>query len=221
MFTGLVEGTGRIATLERRGAEVALRVRARLAAALRRGQSIAVDGVCLTVAARSKHGFEAVVSPQTLSCTTIGLRRAGDRVNLERPLRIGDPLGGHLVQGHVDGVGIVESVRPEGSGTRVRIAFPPALSDCIIPKGSIAVDGVSLTVAERDARAFQVALIPETLRVTGLAAWRAGTPVNLEVDMLGRYVVEMFRSRRAGGGRALTRAFLARQGYGMERKVAR
>jgi len=221
MFTGLVECTGTIVTLRRRGGEIDLRVRAPLAARLRRGQSVAVDGVCLTVTGRPPGAFTAVVSPQTVSCTTLGLRRAGDKVNLERPLRIGDPLGGHLVQGHVDGVGIVETVRREGTGSRVRIAFPRSLSECIIAKGSIAVDGVSLTIAERDARTFQVALIPETLRVTRLAHWRRGTPVNLEVDMLGRYVVEMFRSRRAGDAPNLTRAYLARHGFGAERQVER
>ena len=221
MFTGLVECTGTIGAMRRRGAEIDLLVRASNASRLRRGQSVAVDGVCLTVTRRSPGAFAAVVSPQTVSCTTLGLRRTGDKVNLERPLRIGDPLGGHLVQGHVDGVGIVESVRREGTGRRVRIAFPRNLSECIIAKGSIAVDGVSLTVAERDDRTFQVALIPETLRVTRLAAWRRGTPVNLEVDMLGRYVVEMFRSRRADDAPNLTRAYLARYGFDMERKVAR
>jgi len=221
MFTGLVECTGTIRTLRRRGEEVDLRVGAPIANRLRRGQSVAVDGVCLTVTGRGRGTFSAVVSPQTLSCTTIGMRSAGDRVNLERPLRLGDPLGGHLVQGHVDGVGMVEAVRREGTGRRVRIAFPGGLSDCIVTRGSIAVEGVSLTIAERDDRTFQVALIPETLRATRLVEWRSGTPVNLEVDMLGRYVVEMFRTGRPSDTAPLTREFLARHGYGTERTVAR
>ena len=221
MFTGLVACTGTVAGLRRRGANVELRVRAPFAGRLRRGESVAVDGVCLTVVGRGGGAFVAVISPQTLSCTSLGLRRPGERVNLERPLRLGDPLGGHLVQGHVDGVGLVESFRREGGGARAAIAFPPGLADCIIPKGSIAVDGVSLTVAQRGARTFEVALIPETLRVTRAGGYRPGTPVNLEVDMLGRYVVEMFRTTRRPAGRpALTRALLARHGFVGGRKAA-
>jgi riboflavin synthase len=213
MFTGLVEATGTVAALSGRGAEVRLRVRTRLAAGLRRGQSIAVDGVCLTAAGRGRDWFEAVLAPETLQRTTLGLRRAGDRVNLERPLRLGDPLGGHLVQGHVDGVGVVEEVRPEGSGVRVRVAFPAALAPFILEKGSIAVDGVSLTVAARSGRAFEVALIPETLRVTRLDGYAPGTPVNLEVDMLGRYVVASLEAARAAvPAPAVTREFLVRHG---------
>jgi riboflavin synthase alpha subunit len=213
VFTGLVEETGRVAALTARGAEVRLRVRARLAAGLRRGRSIAVDGVCLTAAGRGRGWFEAVLAPETLRRTTLGLRRAGDRVNLERPLRLGDPIGGHLVQGHVDGVGVVEAARPEGSGARVRVAFPAALAPFIHEKGSIAVDGVSLTVAARAGRWFEAALIPETLRVTHLGGYAPGTPVNLEVDMLGRYAVAGLRAALdAAPPPAVTREFLVRHG---------
>jgi riboflavin synthase len=217
MFTGIVEGTGRMIRLQRGGDEARLRVGARFAAGLRRGDSVAVDGVCLTVTARGRGWFEAVVSPETLSRTTIGVRAAGDRVNLERPVRLGDRLGGHLVQGHVDGVGVVEEARPEGSGTRVRIAFPPDLGAFIVMKGSVAVDGVSLTVAARHAGAFDVALIPETLKVTRLSEYAPGIPVNLEVDMLGRYVIEYLREQQAGGppaaAPAVTREQLTRHGF--------
>src|SRR5437867_2986232 len=146
MFTGLVQATGRILALASQGSERRLRVGAPFAADLRKGESVSVDGVCLTVTRASRTWFETVVSPETLSRTTLALRRPRERVNLERPLRPGDRLGGHLVQGHVDGVGLVETVRPEGTGTRVRVRFPPPLADCIVLKGSIAVDGVSLTV---------------------------------------------------------------------------
>ncbi len=216
MFTGIVEGTGRLVRLQRRQDEARLRIGTRFAAGLRRGDSVAVDGVCLTVTARGRGWFEAVVSPETLSRTTIGLRAAGDRVNLERPVRLGDRLGGHLVQGHVDGVGIVEQVGREGSGTRVRIAFPPDLGAFIVMKGSIAIDGVSLTVAARHAAAIDVALIPETLKVTRLGDYAPGTTVNLEVDMLGRYVIEYLRQLQAGGptaAAAVTREHLARHGF--------
>ena len=140
---------------------------------------------------------------------------AADRVNLERALRAGDRLGGHIVQGHVDGVGVVEAMRPEGTGARTRVRFPAGLSDCIVTKGSIAVDGVSLTVADVRVRCFEVALIPETLASTRLREYAPGTAVNLEVDIMGRYVVEYLRGRAAGSrsGPAVTRDDLARHGF--------
>jgi len=215
MFTGLVQTTGLIADLERVGDELRLRVKAPLAADLERGESVAVDGVCLTVTKHAEAWFEAVVSPETVSRTTFGLRAPRDRVNLERALRAGDRLGGHIVQGHVDGVGVVEAIRPEGSGVRVRVRFPAELSDFIVMKGSIAVDGVSLTVAGVDGRRFEVALIPETLAITRLREYSPGTPVNLEVDMMGRYVVEYLKGRLADGRSepAVTRGHLARHGF--------
>ena len=215
MFTGLVETSGRVERLETGAAEVRLRVSAPFAAEIERGESLAVDGVCLTAVQRGATWFEAVVSPETLSRTTLGLRAPGDRVNLERALRPGDRLGGHIVQGHVDGVGVVESVEPEGSGRRVGIRFPADLDDFIVMKGSIAVDGVSLTVAARSATRFEVALIPETLDVTHLGAYAPGTAVNLEVDMMARYVVEYLKSHVAGGraAPAVTREHLARHGF--------
>jgi riboflavin synthase len=149
-----------------------------------------------------------------LSRTTLGRLSRGDRVNLERPLRLGAPLGGHLVQGHVDGVASVESVQPEGSGRRARIGIPEDLQDLIVMKGSIAVDGVSLTVAARLAQAFEVALIPETLATTRLSEYAPGTRVNLEVDMLGRYVIEYLKGLGVKRARAVTREHLARHGFG-------
>ncbi len=218
MFTGLVETTGRVERLETRADEVRLRIMAPFAAEIERGESVAVDGVCLTAVERGATWFEAVVSPETLSRTTLGLRAPGDRVNLERALRPGDRLGGHIVQGHVDGVGVVESVKPEGSGRRVSVRFPGDLDDFIVMKGSIAVDGVSLTVAARGARNFEAALIPETIEVTRLGDYAPGTAVNLEVDMMARYVVEYLRNHVAGGraAPAVTREHLARHGF--ERK---
>jgi len=214
MFTGLVQGVGRVVTIERHGPETRLRIAATLLGRLQRGASIAVDGVCLT-AMRSGRGWcEAVIAPETLSRTTLGLRAAGDRVNLEHPVRLGDRLGGHLVQGHVDDVGVVQSVVAEGSGTRVSIGFPEALQDLIVFKGSIAVDGISLTVAARGDRSFEVALIPETLAATGAGAYAPGTPVNLEVDMMGRYLIEFLKRRREMEPVApVTREHLARHGF--------
>ena len=215
MFTGLVEAIGRVVLLERRGAEALLRIAAPFAAELSRGESVAIDGVCLTAIERADGWFQAVASPETLSRTTIGLRSSGDRVNLERALRPGDRLGGHIVQGHVDGVGVVERVEAEGSGLRLRIRPDQNLDEFIVMKGSIAVDGVSLTVAARAERSFEVALIPETLRMTHLGDCSAGTPVNLEVDMMGRYVVEYLKRRLAEGptGPAVTREHLDRHGF--------
>lgn len=215
MFTGLVQTTGRVAAIERSGDEARLRVEASFATDLDRGESVAIDGVCLTADIRKSRWFEAIVSPETLARTTLGLKIAGDRVNLERAMRLGDRLGGHLVQGHVDGVGVVESVRPEGSGSRIGVGFPATLEECIVMKGSIAVDGVSLTVASRGRRSFEVALIPETLAVTRLGDYAPGTPVNLEVDMMGRYVVEYLKGRRSKGRPqpAVTREHLIRHGF--------
>jgi riboflavin synthase len=215
MFTGLVEATGRVALLERRGEEARLRIEAPFASELSSGESVAIDGVCLTATERADGWFGAVVSPESLSRTTLGLRSTGDRVNVERAVRAGDRLGGHVVQGHVDGVGVVERVRPEGSGLRMRIRFAEELDAFIVMKGSIAVDGVSLTVAARCERSFEVALIPETLRLTHFGDAAPGTPVNLEVDMMGRYVVEYLKGRRIEGRvePAVTREHLARHGF--------
>ena len=216
MFTGLVETTGKVAAASRDGAEGCLRIEAPLAAALRRGASVAVDGVCLTVAALGRGWFEAALSAETLACTTLGLRVPGDRVHLERPLRLGDPIGGHLVQGHVDGVGVVESMRAEGGGAWLCVGVPQGLEDGIVSKGSIAVDGVSLTVARRSDRGFEAALIPETLRVTRMREYGPGTPVNLEVDLLGRHVARLLSGRRveAPPAAAVTREHLSRHGFG-------
>jgi len=216
MFTGLVETTGRVERLSGRDDEVRLRVAAPFAREIARGESVAVDGVCLTAVGRGAGWFEAVVSPETLSRTTLGLRAKGDRVNLERSLRTGDRLGGHIVQGHVDGVGVVERVAPEGSGRRIVVRIPGNLEDYVVLKGSIAVDGVSLTVAARGSRRFEAALIPETLEVTRLGDYAAGTAVNLEVDMMARYVVEYLRNHASGRPAAapVTRDHLARHGFG-------
>ena len=186
MFTGLVKTTGTVAAI----AEGRLRVEAP-ALGLSEGDSIAVDGVCLTAAAVEDGAFEADVMGETLRRSTLGDRTPGDAVNLEPPLRAGDPLGGHVVQGHVDGTGKVESVTEEGIARVVRIAAAPDLLRYVVVKGSIAVDGVSLTVAEIDGEGFTVSLIPETLERTTLGAAVPGRPVNLEVDVLAKYVEKL------------------------------
>jgi riboflavin synthase len=158
---------------------------------LRQGDSIAVDGVCLTAAAVDGESFEADVMAETLRRSTLGSLAEGDRVNLEPPLRAGDPLGGHVVQGHVDGTGVVEAVTEDGFARVLRIAAAAELLRYVVEKGSIAVDGVSLTVAEVDGGGFAVSLIPETLEHTTLAAAAPGDAVNLEVDVLAKYVEKL------------------------------
>jgi riboflavin synthase len=184
MFTGLVEQMGEV---ERTGNRLA--VRTPLAAELERGDSIAVNGVCLTAVDITGDAFEADVMEETLVRSTLGRLEAGERVNLELALRVGDRLGGHFVQGHVDSTGRVETIEQREHSRLVRIGAPPEILRYIVEKGSIAVDGVSLTVTELDAKSFSVSLIPETLERTTLGSIDEGDPVNLEVDMLAKYAV--------------------------------
>ena len=187
MFTGLVAGTGKVRSLS----EGRLEVGTPLAAELSSGDSIAVNGVCLTALDPTAAGFAADVMPETLRRSSLGPLAAGDEVNLELPLRAGDRLGGHVVQGHVDGTGTVDEVREEGFSRVVRIAAAGDLLRYVVEKGSIAVDGVSLTVSGVDDDAFEVALIPETLERTTLGAAAPGRAVNLEVDLLAKYVEKL------------------------------
>jgi riboflavin synthase len=191
VFTGLVAGTGSVESLVREGSGVRLRVRSELAAELSPGDSVAVNGVCLTAVEPDGAGFSADVMEETLRRSSLGPLGEGDAVNLELPLRAGDRLGGHIVQGHVDGVGTVESVREEGFSRVLRIAAPADTLRYVVEKGSIAVDGVSLTVSAVDDDALEVSLIPETLERTTLGAAARGTAVNLEVDVLAKYVEKL------------------------------
>ena len=197
MFTGIIEGVGRIAALEARGGDVRLRVDAGSLAfdAVQLGESIAVNGVCLTVVEFDAASFAADASNETLSLTTLGSLRAGAPVNLERAMRPTDRLGGHLVSGHVDGVGSVVHTWDDGRAQRWVFAAPAALRRYIAAKGSICVDGVSLTVNEVDADGFEVALIPHTISHTAFAQTRAGDAVNLEIDLVARYVERLLGHR--------------------------
>jgi riboflavin synthase len=189
MFTGLIEEAGRVAELRRAGAGARLAIAAETVLdGLRVGDSVAVSGACLTAIEVTGGGFAVDCVAETLRRTKLGGLAPGDRVNLERPMRLGDRLDGHLVQGHVDGVGAVRAARPEGEGAVLEIAPPPALLRHVVEKGSIAVDGVSLTVAGRLRDAFTVALIPHTIAVTTLGPQAVGRPVNLEVDVVAKYV---------------------------------
>jgi len=193
MFTGLVQSQGHVADLERSELGVVLEIETGLAPEVREGDSVAVNGVCLTATEVHDHHFRAEVMNETLARTSLAQVSPGTGVNLELPVRAGDPLGGHIVQGHVDGVGRVTHTEPDGFARRVRIEADPELLRYVVVKGSITVDGVSLTVAEIDDRSFTVSLIPETLERTNLGAAEAGTSVNLEVDVLAKYVEKLVR----------------------------
>ncbi len=189
MFTGIVRELGRVVAADERGGGLALAVEApETAAALEPGDSLAVDGVCLTAETVDGTRVHLHAVPETLARTTLGALREGDAVNLEPALRAGEPLGGHYVQGHVDAVGRIQSVEAEGEGLRVFVETPPGILGYLVEKGSVAVDGVSLTVAELADDAFAVALVPHTLERTTLAALLPGKHVNLEVDVLAKYV---------------------------------
>jgi riboflavin synthase len=190
MFTGIVQTIGRIADARRdRGGALLAVAAPRLGGGpLRRGESIAVDGVCLTVEGTSRGAFRVLAAPETLRRTTTGTLRPGARVNLERSLRPGDRLGGHFVFGHVDGLAELTRVVPEGAAALYTFTAPAPLMRYLVEKGSVALNGVSLTVFRCTARTFTVSLIPYTLRHTTLGGLEPGARVNLETDMLARYV---------------------------------
>jgi riboflavin synthase len=189
MFTGIIEATGTVEERLHEGAACRLTVGTSLdVASLPLGASIAVDGVCLTVVDRRTGQFSADLGPETLARTTLGDLRPGDRVHLERPLKVGDPLGGHLVAGHVDGVGEVLSRRDLGISREVELAAPAALASALVSKGSVTVDGISLTVNAVEGTRFSVTLIPHTLAVTLLGEKPVGARVNLEMDLVAKHI---------------------------------
>jgi riboflavin synthase len=194
VFTGLVSEIGRVESIERSDAGARLRIAAGLARDVADGASVSVAGACLTVAERDGAGFAADVMNQTLSLTTLGDLEPGSRVNLEPALRAGDPLGGHLVQGHVDAVGEVTGVREDGFARRVRVRLPAELRRYAVEHGSIALDGVSLTVAALTGDGVEVSLIPETLERTTLGEAVEGSRVNVEVDQMARYAERLLSS---------------------------
>lgn len=203
MFTGLVEEGGSIGAVEpgERGARLTVLARAVLDG-LAVGDSVAVNGACLTAVAVDGDGFAVEAVAETLRRTSLGALAPGDRVNLERAMRLGDRLAGHLVQGHVDGVGTVRAVRPEGESAVLEVEAPAPLLRYVVEKGSITVDGVSLTVAQRLADGFTVALIPHTMAVTTLGPQALGRAVNLEVDVVAKYVESLAAPYAPPGGGA-------------------
>jgi len=188
VFTGIVRERGRVVSAEANGGGMHLRVEAReTAAAARPGDSIAVAGCCLTATAVEDGSLEFDAVPETIARTNLGRLAEGAEVNLEPALRAGEPLGGHFVQGHVDGVGRVRALEPEGEGARLSLELDPELLRYCVQKGSLTVEGVALTVAALDEDGVEIALVPFTLRETTLSALRAGDEVNVEVDLLAKY----------------------------------
>lgn len=216
MFTGIIQAVGKIAAIEQKDGDARLRVTVGKLdmSNVSTGDSIAVNGVCLTAVEHSASEFLADVSAETLARTTLGQRGSGDAVNLEKALTLGAPLGGHLVSGHVDGVGSVVSRSKEGRSVRFRFQAPQALARYIAEKGSICVDGVSLTVNAVNGAQFDVNLVPHTLAETTLDKLGAGSQVNLEVDLLARYLERLMLGQDAAkSGSAVTREFLAQHGF--------
>ncbi len=213
MFTGIIEAIGTVREWTPRAAGALLGIGApALAAELKPGDSIAVDGACLTVTALRGETFACDLSSETVSRSTLGRLRVGARVNLERPLRLGDRLGGHIVTGHVDAIGEIVGRLAQGDADLIQIRFPQELAPLLVMKGSVAVDGISLTVAELADQRFAVAAIPYTLQQTTLGSKRVGDPVNLEADILAKHVARLLAARM-GSQDGLSLGFLREHGF--------
>lgn len=216
MFTGIIEGTGRVKAVIKKEEGARLEIVADFGLEQANvGDSIAVNGCCLTIVSRLGNTFWADLSPETLTKTTLGRLERGFAVNLERPLKIGERLGGHFIQGHVDGVGIVEEILQVGDTLNLALTFPPPLSRYIVEKGSIAVDGVSLTINQCDRDHFSVMIIPHTQLKTTLQQLRPGMCVNLEVDIIGKYVekIRFLDSAEYHQGSEVAKEFLKKHGF--------
>ncbi len=217
MFTGIIQAVGEIRSLEPRGGDVRLTIatgKLEMRGVVL-GDSIAVNGVCLTAVALDGPRFAADVSRETLSLTTLGDLNAGSAVNLEKALTLSTPLGGHLVSGHVDGVGEVLDRTQDARSWRFRVQAPAELARYIAPKGSICVDGTSLTVNKVEGREFDLNIVPHTIEETIIGAYQAGTRVNLEVDLVARYLERLILGDKAADPRAsgITAGFLAEHGF--------
>ncbi len=216
MFTGLIQDVGKIQSVEPRHGGMKLAISSRLnLGSIKIGDSISVDGVCLTVVGLAGMTFTVEVSPETLQKTTLAEARQGQRVNLETALRMSDPLGGHLVAGHVDGTGEILEVIPEGNSWRYRFRVPPEISRYLVEKGSVAVDGISLTVAQCREEELIISVIPHTAQASTLGEKKAGDRVNLENDMIAKYVEKFVRQGETREKRAavIDSAFLTKHGF--------
>ncbi len=201
MFTGIIQGQGEILAFQGNRTERRFRIRPHCAMPhMTDGESIAVNGVCLSVEEHGADFFVAYASAETLSRTTLGALCAGDFVNLERALALGERLGGHMVSGHVDCLATVRSIRPAGQSLRCRLSFPAEYAPQIIPKGSVALDGISLTVNDCGPDFLEVNIIPDTSKRTTMRRWKSGTLVNLETDLIGKYVHSLLSAWRQAPG---------------------
>ncbi|HRK36051.1 MAG TPA: riboflavin synthase [Candidatus Hydrogenedentes bacterium] len=207
MFTGIIEEIGAVS--RRSGSDVTILAKTVLEG-VREGDSIAVDGTCLTVVSFDADGFVAQISPETFKRTTLDRLKPGDAVNLERALTAGARMGGHFVQGHVDGVGRVHSITPQGDFALWRFQAPPEVARYLVSKGSIAIDGISLTVVDPTGDTFDAAIIPATLQKTTLSCRRPGDPVNMEADMLAKHIFQFMKNMSGSG---LTFEKLRRHGF--------
>lgn len=211
MFTGIIEDIGRVKAVEKRGAFGRITVETALSLKdVKIGDSIAVNGACLTATSISAGSFSADVSAETLNVTTLGALRPGDRVNLELALTLSKPLGGHLVTGHVDGVGVLRKKTASGENLVIEVSASKSVLAQVVKKGSVTVDGISLTVAELSDDAFTIAVIPHTLEKTNLLSRGEGSKVNLETDLIGKYVQKFLSNKGTG---AVTGDFLAEHGF--------
>lgn len=216
MFTGLVEELGYVKAMVRGSKSVRLTISAaKVLSDVKLGDSIAVNGTCLTVVDFTAAYFTADVMPETVDRTALAVLKSGDKVNLERTLAVGDRLGGHIVTGHIDGIGTIKEKRRYDNAVIITIEAPAAVMTYIVKKGSIAIDGISLTVVDHTETAFTVSLIPHTASVTTLGFKQAGDPVNLETDIIGKYVEKMLAREQntEADRRGVTRDFLAEHGF--------
>ena len=199
MFTGLVEILGSVTSTKSTGNGIRLAMKPTAEFEVALGDSVAINGVCLTVTTfNGEISFD--VSPETLKSTNLGELKSGDKVNLERAMRLSDRLGGHIVSGHVDGIGTITSKKTEGEYTFYSIESPPEVLKYIVQKGSVAIDGISLTVVESDNRSFRIAIIPHTLTATSIGSKGIGDRVNLEADIIGKYVEKLLGKGESGPG---------------------
>lgn len=216
MFTGIVKAKGRIQSLQNRGGDLRVRVRSTGLdwSAFETGESISVNGVCLTAEALHADGFEADISAETIDVTALGGLAVGSAVNIEPSISLGDRLGGHLVSGHVDCVGIVRARDDDARSVRLKIEFPEQYRRYLAKKGAVSVDGVSLTINAVSANAFEVNIIPHTVRETIIGDYTVGTAVNIEVDLLARYIERLLTDKRdPGDDEGLSRDILKAHGY--------
>ena len=216
MFTGIVEETGTLRSLSRGSKSCVIHVQcSTVLEDTRIGDSIAVNGICLTVTSMESGGFTADVMNETLSRSSLAQTRPGDPVNLERAMAANGRFGGHIVSGHIDGTGIIREIRDDDNAVWYTVEAQPEILRYVVEKGSIAIDGISLTVARVDDRSFQVSVIPHTRAVTALSSRRVGSPVNLENDIVGKYVEKLMQPAPSESGPAsgITMEFLAQHGY--------